>query len=122
VRANREASAEADAGPDPRLTFANERTFLAWTRTSLALIGAGLAVAQFLKVGLRLAPLATGIGLIVLGSITSLTSYRQYRRNQRAIRCRQPVPTCAMPHILVVGGALFAVLATVLAVLAFFHR
>ena len=30
--------------PDPRFTFANERTFLAWNRTSLALIAAGLGV------------------------------------------------------------------------------
>ena len=34
--------------PDPRFTFANERTFLAWNRTALALIAAGLAAAQFL--------------------------------------------------------------------------
>jgi putative membrane protein len=108
--------------PDPRVTFANERTFLAWTRTSLALIGAGLAVAQLLKVGVRVAPLLTGIALIALGSSTSLTSYRQYQRNERAIRYRQPIPTCAMPHILAGGAVLFAVLATVLAVLAFLHR
>ena len=30
--------------PDPRITFANERTFLAWIRTSLALIAAGVAL------------------------------------------------------------------------------
>jgi putative membrane protein len=111
-----------ETDPDPRVTFANERTFLAWTRTSLALIGAGLAVSQFLKVGVRVAPLLTGIGLIALGSGTSLTSYRQYRRNQRAIRHRQPIPPCAMPHILEGGAAVFAVLAIVLAVLAFLHR
>jgi putative membrane protein len=111
-----------EPGPDPRVTFANERTFLAWTRTSLALIGGGLAVAQFLKLGVRVVPLLTGIGLIALGSTTSLTSHRQYRRIQRAIRHGQPVPTCAMPHILTIGAALFAVLATALAVLAFLHR
>jgi putative membrane protein len=102
--------------------FANERTFLAWTRTSLALIGAGLAAAQLLKLGARVAPRLTGVGLIALGSTTSLTSYRQYRRNQRAIQRGQPVPPCAMPRILAGGAALFAVLATVLAVLAFVHR
>jgi putative membrane protein len=108
--------------PDPRVTFANERTFLAWTRTSLALIGAGLAVAQFLKLGARLARLLTGIGLIALGSTTSLASYRQYRRSQRAIRHGQPIPPRAMPHILAGGAAVFAAPATALAVLAFFHR
>jgi putative membrane protein len=34
--------------PDPRFSFANERTFLAWSRTALALVVAGLAVTQLL--------------------------------------------------------------------------
>ena len=44
---------EGDGGtePDARFTFANERTFLAWSRTALALIAGGLAVSQLLKVG-----------------------------------------------------------------------
>jgi uncharacterized membrane protein YidH (DUF202 family) len=40
-----------DAGgtePDPRFTFANERTFLAWSRTALALVVAGLGIVQLL--------------------------------------------------------------------------
>jgi hypothetical protein len=32
--------------PDYRFTFANERTFLAWIRTALALIAGGVAVAS----------------------------------------------------------------------------
>jgi len=34
--------------PDPRFSFANERTFLAWIRTALALIAGGLAITQLL--------------------------------------------------------------------------
>ena len=34
--------------PDYRFSLANERTFLAWLRTGLALVGGGLAAAQFL--------------------------------------------------------------------------
>ena len=30
--------------PDPRFTLANERTFLAWIRTALALIAGGVAL------------------------------------------------------------------------------
>jgi putative membrane protein len=33
--------------PDPRFTLANERTFLAWIRTSLALLAGGIAVEAF---------------------------------------------------------------------------
>ncbi len=47
------AASEPGAEPDPRFTFANERTYLAWSRTALALIVAGLAVAQFVKVGVN---------------------------------------------------------------------
>lgn len=34
--------------PDARFTFANERTFLAWSRTALALVIAGLGIVQLL--------------------------------------------------------------------------
>ncbi len=49
-RENQAALREAGDGsePDARFTFANERTFLAWSRTALALVVAGLAVIQLL--------------------------------------------------------------------------
>lgn len=40
--------AEPGTEPDYRFTLANERTFLAWIRTALALIAGGVAVAQLL--------------------------------------------------------------------------
>jgi putative membrane protein len=46
---------EPDADSDPRFTFANERTYLAWNRTALALIAGGSAVAQLVKVKLEVA-------------------------------------------------------------------
>ena len=33
--------------PDPRFTLANERTFLAWIRTSLAFLAGGIAIEAF---------------------------------------------------------------------------
>jgi len=41
-------SSQPGTEPDARFTFANERTFLAWNRTALALIAAGLAIVQLL--------------------------------------------------------------------------
>ncbi len=37
----------ADTEPDYRFTLANERTFLAWMRTALALLAAAVAIVQF---------------------------------------------------------------------------
>ena len=33
--------------PDPRFSLANERTFLAWIRTALTLLGGGVAIEAF---------------------------------------------------------------------------
>ena len=46
--------------PDPRFTLANERTFLAWIRTAMALIGGGLAAGQLLDFDSRGAPVGSG--------------------------------------------------------------
>src|SRR6185437_4575712 len=64
--------------PDPRFTFANERTFLAWNRTALALIAAGLAAAQFLKFNLHGLRLIIAVPLIVLGALLALASYSHW--------------------------------------------
>ena len=60
-----------DAGtePDPRFTMANERTFLAWNRTALALVAAGLGIVQLLPPfpGVPFGRHMVGVPLIVLG-------------------------------------------------------
>ncbi len=42
------AEPHAETEPDVRFTYANERTFLAWNRTALALIATGVAATQLL--------------------------------------------------------------------------
>jgi putative membrane protein len=101
--------------PDPRFTFANERTFLAWNRTALALIAGGLAVAQFLKVGIGGGRLFLALPLIALGAAMSLTSYRRWERNERALRLSQPLPASVLPQILAYGVAILAAAAIALA-------
>ena len=102
--------------PDARFTFANERTFLAWSRTALALIVAGLAIVQLLPPfprvpgGRRL----LAIPLIVLGAILSVAGYLEWERNQRALRCRQPLPRSAVPRILAISIAAMAAAAVLI--------
>lgn len=103
--------------PDPRFTFANERTFLAWNRTSLALIAAGLAVAQLLKFGIPEARLVIALPLIGLGAYTAFSSYRRWEANERALRLGHPLPYSGMPKGLAIGVGLVAIAAGVIAVL-----
>lgn len=103
--------------PDPRFTFANERTFLAWNRTSLALIAAGLAVAQLLKFGIPAARLVIALPLLGLGAYTAFTSYRRWEANERALRLGHPLPYSGMPRGLAIGVGLVAIAAGVIALL-----
>ena len=95
----------SDAGtePDARFTLANERTFLAWNRTALALVVAGLGIAQVLPPfpGVPWGRHVLGVPLIVLGAVVSVTAYLEWRRTQAAMRRSEPIPQSVLPRILV---------------------
>ena len=81
------------AEPDPRFTMANERTFLAWTRTSLALLAGGIALEVLglgLHDGLRL---AASLVLMATAVITAPLAYVGWARNERALRMGTPLPS-----------------------------
>ncbi|CBL45041.1 Protein of unknown function DUF202 [gamma proteobacterium HdN1] len=74
---------------DPRVLFAAERTLLAWNRTSLSLIAFGFVIERAGLLMQALSPKSIhpgqltisfwlGLGFIVLGSLTSAFSARQY--------------------------------------------
>src|ERR1700731_4413142 len=77
----------AETEPDARYTFANERTFLAWTRTALAFILAGLGIVQLLPPfpGVPWGRHLLGVPLIVIGAVIAIVSYGQWTRSQRAL-------------------------------------
>ena len=101
--------------PDPRFTFANERTFLAWNRTALALIAAGLAAAQFLKFNLHGLRLIIAVPLIVLGAVLALASFLHWEDSERAMRLHQPLRYSWMPRVLTGGIVVIAVFGAILA-------
>jgi putative membrane protein len=100
---------------DPRFTMANERTFLAWNRTALALIGGGLAIEQFLDTG-RTARLLIAIPLILLGAVLAASSYSHWRANQAAMERGEPLPRSQMPTLVALSFALLSLGALILAV------
>ncbi|WP_116025656.1 YidH family protein [Thermomonospora umbrina] len=94
---------EGGSEPDARFTFANERTFLAWNRTALALVIAGLAIVQVLPPfrGWPWGRHLLAFPLIGLGAVLPGGAYREWRRNQRALRHGDPLPASALPRLLV---------------------
>jgi putative membrane protein len=102
--------------PDPRFTLANERTFLAWNRTALALIGGGLAAGQLLDFDSRTARLVVALPPIVLGLALALVSYRRWEANERALRLDEPLPGAVPPWLLSAGIVVVGVIVVVVLV------
>jgi putative membrane protein len=78
--------------PDPRFSLANERTFLAWIRTGLALL-AGAAALDALDLPLPdslQAILAALLGLAAV--LVVLAAFRGWARTERAMREEAPLP------------------------------
>ena len=110
----------SETEPDARFTFANERTFLAWTRTALAFVVAGLGIVQLLPPfpGVPWGRHLLGVPLIVLGAVIAVVSYLQWGRNQRALRRGGPLPRSLLPQILAVTITGMAVIAAVVLLLS----
>jgi len=100
--------------PDYRFTLANERTFLAWIRTALALAAGGLAAVTILD-DFR-GEQALGIVLLMLSFLTAASAYRRWALNERAMRLDEPLPPSRLPLLLAIAIAIVAVLAAVLLV------
>ena len=98
--------------PDYRFTLANERTFLAWIRTALALAAGGLAAVTVLDDFPGEEWL--GVGLLALSFVTAATAYRRWALNERAMRLDAPLPPSRLPMMMAVFVAAVAITAAVL--------
>jgi len=93
------------AEQDPRVYFAAERTFLAWIRTGLGLMGVGFAVARFglflREMGMKSSPLnprtmslsvISGVALVVIGVAVNVNALVRHVMVVRELRSGQWVP------------------------------
>lgn len=101
--------------PDYRFTLANERTFLAWIRTALALMAGAVGIEQFAP-QLTSAELRIGIStlLLVAASAMGFMAWRRWRRNEYAMRLESNLPYTRALFILATLMVLLAILLGVL--------
>lgn len=89
--------------PDVRFSLANERTFLAWIRTSLALLAVGVALeALDLHIEPTLRRTATLI-FMGMGALVPLQAWFGWMRVERAMRRSQPLPAAVLAAPVAVG-------------------
>ncbi|HEU4912051.1 MAG TPA: DUF202 domain-containing protein [Actinomycetes bacterium] len=120
-RGSRSPLEDVGEAPDYRFTLANERTFLAWIRTSLAMMAAGVAVVQFVP-GLDLVRHALGLWLILLGGLLAGVSYAHWQRNERAMRLGERLPHSPIPRLVAASLTVAAAAAVVLTVVDLVQR
>lgn len=104
--------------------LANERTFLAWIRTSVAIISLGFVVAKFdvwlRELATRLAPqiplhttglsLPLGITLMALGGVLAILAAVHYHFINLAIERDEVKPNRSLVIVVTAGIALVAIL------------
>lgn len=101
--------------PDYRFSLANERTFLAWIRTALAILAGAIAIDQ-LTPQIAPAPVRMTFCLIlaVIGGLLALEAYRRWALQEQAMRHNQELPhswqLAVMAAIVACAAVGFAVL------------
>ncbi|WP_349826694.1 YidH family protein [Brevibacterium litoralis] len=104
------------AEPDPRFTLANERTFLAWIRTALALMAGGIAVEAFtMDLFTDLIRKGLSILLLLLGMALAAGSAVRWLRIERAMRHRKALPLpLIVPFISIISAVAAGALVVVI--------
>jgi putative membrane protein len=89
--------------PDTRFLLANERTLLAWIRTSIALQAGGLALAHFSSDAFVQHVLS--IVVVAFGGWMAYIGYDRFRAADRAIRANQ-LPSIGRAPAIQTGGVI----------------
>lgn len=101
--------------PDYRFSLANERTFLAWIRTALAILAGTIALDQ-LTPDIAPAPVRVGLcmALAVGGAVLAAEAYRRWALQERAMRNDEELPhgplLAGMAIVVAAVALVFAVL------------
>ena len=101
--------------PDYRFSLANERTFLAWIRTALAILAGAVAIDQLAP---NIAPTPVRIGLCIIlafaGAILAGQAYRRWSAQEQAMRHDRELPhswlMIGMTIVVAGAAAIFSIL------------
>jgi putative membrane protein len=102
--------------PDPRFSLANERTFLAYVRTALAVLAGGVAIIGYVPD--RRVALGAGLGLLAVGFFALIGGYLRWRHIDAAISADQPVRVSILPTVITATLTITAAIALAAAVTA----
>ncbi len=99
--------------PDPRYTLANERTFLAWVRTALAMLAGGVALHALGLPDTQWVRTVLAVTLVLLGGLVTALAMVRWARVERAMRTHQPLPAFSLGFLItgavIVGAVLLAI-------------
>jgi len=89
--------------PDARFSFANERTFLAWIRTSLALVAAGVAL-EALELPIRAElRFAAALLFVALGIAAASQAWVGWAQAEKSLRLNRALPGLAVGSVIAAG-------------------
>jgi inner membrane protein YidH len=100
MQKGRVAAVSEQDRPDMQAELANERTYLAWLRTGLALMAVGVAAERLLPAeGIIWARQMIGISLILAGVLTAGLARWRWHRDDRALRAGRPIPRPILGYV-----------------------
>jgi putative membrane protein len=99
--------------PDPRFSLANERTFLAWVRTSLAIVAGAVALHSLGVPETAWVRQVLVVVLLAIASLVAVTAATRWASTERAMRLREPLPGFGFVGVFAGGVVVVAVLLAV---------
>jgi len=101
--------------PDYRFSLANERTFLAWIRTSMAILAGAIAIDQLTpQIAPPLVRMVLCLVLAAIGALLAVEAYRRWSLQERAMRNKEELPHAwllvALTAVIAAAAVVFAVL------------